>query len=398
MTMSLRSVVVLFCLSTGAFSGRLRAMSDHRPANREESRPTSQRLLDKAWWPTSGKAASADYAGAQSCAPCHKSIASSQQNTPMAHAAWRASDTRVLTLNPRISSTQSGFETILATTSHGSTYSVRRGGEVMSGQVLWSMGDGKIASTFELQSGADFYESQLSYFTSIQGLDLTPAHTWSVMNGLQHAFGERQSPATVQNCFACHTTASSTRGRFDPAHATPGVTCEACHGPGARHVVAMQQGREDDGREAIFNPDKLSPADLADFCGACHRTPMDVKVARDFVPLNIRFQPYRLEKSRCWSQPDARLSCTACHNPHHDLVEDSRSYDANCLACHPKGKSNGSGGTEKIAGSAAKLAACPVGTERCVQCHMPRYQVPQMHASFTDHFIRIVRPGDTFPL
>jgi hypothetical protein len=29
---------------------------------------------------------------------------------------------------------------------------------------------------------------------------------------------------------------------------------------------------------------------------------------------------------------------------------------------------------------------------------MPKYQVPQMHGKFTDHDIRIVRPGDPYPL
>jgi hypothetical protein len=179
------------------------------------------------------------------------------------------------------------------------------------------------------------------------------------------------------------------RGKFDLARAIPGVTCEACHGPGARHVQAMREGRQDDGRAAIFNPADLNATDMVDFCGACHRTPMDVKAAKDFVPLNIRFQPYRLAKSRCWIKPDLRLSCPACHNPHHDVARDPASYDDKCLACHAK---------DKAGEIAAGLKTCPVGTRRCVNCHMPRYQVADMHGSFTDHFIRIVHPGDPFPL
>ena len=29
---------------------------------------------------------------------------------------------------------------------------------------------------------------------------------------------------------------------------------------------------------------------------------------------------------------------------------------------------------------------------------MPKYDVPEMHAKFTDHFIRIVRPGEPYPI
>jgi hypothetical protein len=32
-----------------------------------------------------------------------------------------------------------------------------------------------------------------------------------------------------------------------------------------------------------------------------------------------------------------------------------------------------------------------------VSCHMPKVDVPEMHYAFTDHWIRIVRPGETYP-
>jgi hypothetical protein len=391
MNMAFRGCTALLLLAL-ASSNRLSPMSDR--VNREASLPTSQRARETGWWPTSNRAAARDYVGGASCVPCHNDVCTSQQNTRMAHASRRASDTRVLTLHPRIESTQSGVETVIATDHQESSYTVRRGGEAITGKILWSMGDGRIGQTFVLQSGESLFESQLSYFPSILGLDLTPSHTWQILNDLQHALGERQSAATAQGCFACHTTASSMQGRFDPAHAIPGVTCEACHGPGATHVQAMREGRVEDGRAAILNPARLGAIEQLDFCGACHRTPADVKAAKDFVPLNIRFQPYRLAKSRCWSRPDARLSCIACHNPHQDPVEDVRWYDAKCLACHAKGPKDQSA-TMAPTGEAS---GCPVSRERCVSCHMPRYQVSQLHASFTDHFIRIVRPGDPYPL
>jgi hypothetical protein len=104
----------------------------------------------------------------------------------------------------------------------------------------------------------------------------------------------------------------------------------------------------------------------------------------------VRFQPYRLEKSRCWgSAGDPRITCIACHDPHKPLVRDLTAYDAKCLACH-----------RSLAGQSPPHAiapACKVSARNCAGCHMPRYEIPQTHAFFTDHDIRIVRAASAFP-
>jgi len=38
-----------------------------------------------------------------------------------------------------------------------------------------------------------------------------------------------------------------------------------------------------------------------------------------------------------------------------------------------------------------------VATADCTSCHMPKSDVAEMHAKFTDHFIRIVRTGEKYP-
>ena len=40
---------------------------------------------------------------------------------------------------------------------------------------------------------------------------------------------------------------------------------------------------------------------------------------------------------------------------------------------------------------------CKVGTKDCVTCHMPRLELPGAHRAFTDHKIRVVRPGEAYP-
>jgi len=40
---------------------------------------------------------------------------------------------------------------------------------------------------------------------------------------------------------------------------------------------------------------------------------------------------------------------------------------------------------------------CPVAKENCVTCHMPKVALAGGHAIYTDHEIRIVKPGDAYP-
>ena len=102
----------------------------------------------------------------------------------------------------------------------------------------------------------------------------------------------------------------------------------------------------------------------------------------------IRFSAYRLERSFCWgTSGDARLTCIACHNPHEPLEKDTASYDSNCLQCHA---------STGHAAKANQAAACTIASRNCVSCHMPKYELTMGHATFTDHYIRIVRPGSGY--
>jgi hypothetical protein len=249
-------------------------------------------------------------------------------------------------------------------------------------------GGSRVGQTYLFEKNGTYFESRLSYFSAIQGLDLTPGHTNATPQSLEQASGRPLSGAETHRCFGCHTTASTTNYTFDPQHLIPGVTCESCHGPGAKHVAAMRAGAEG-GEELIFNPRRLTPSDSVDFCGACHRTWWDVTSNKDIGIFNLRFAPYRLEKSRCWGKGDPRITCVACHDPHKPLVEDSAYYDQRCLACHSTATSTS---TAEHPGK-----VCPVSGKDCVICHMPKYDIPGMHYKFTDHWIRVAQSGAPYP-
>jgi len=272
----------------------------------------------------------------------------------------------------------------LTRTSGGSVLTVSNGARSVSAALGWGFGEGEVGETYVFERGGDYYESHLSYSTALAGLDLTPGPSGSPPYDLEGALGRRMDAEEARLCFGCHNTAASAGGKFDPARLIPGVTCEACHGPGAQHVAAMKGGRIAEGLAHVLNPARLDPIASVDFCGACHRTSPDV-LETDMVAGNTtRFQPFRLETSPCWGKGDARLTCLACHDPHQPLVHDPGSYDNRCLRCHLAAK--GSPGNPGHPG-----AACPQSTKNCVTCHMPKMEVPGTHTRFTDHWIHVVR-------
>jgi|SRR5580658_5415934 hypothetical protein len=358
----------------------------------EIPRATKDRLIDPYWWPTKGTPPFNAYAGESACRECHSEEASSQVLTPMAEASFRIGE-RARSPKLDAGTLQSGsYLYRIPSDNLGSRLVVSSGKQSITANISWIFGAGVHGQTYILESKGNFYESQVSSFATLHGLDLTPGHSQIEAGDLNNALGERLSMSTAKLCFGCHTTYSSTNSKFDVSRATSGVRCEACHGPGAGHVSAMKAGRFDQALSAILNPAHLSPVDLVDFCGACHRTGVDVVVSEGaYGPLNVRFQPYRLEKSRCWgTQGDDRLTCIACHNPHQPLVHGDSFYDPRCLSCHSApGKESHEAGPSRT--------VCPQATANCTSCHMPKYDVPGMHAKFTDHFIRVVHAGESYP-
>jgi hypothetical protein len=276
-------------------------------------------------------------------------------------------------------------------------YSVSDGTNSRRQLLSWAFGAGEVGQTYIFQREGKFFESRVSFYPALQGLDLTLGHNALLANDLSEALGRAMADPEIRLCFGCHTTASTTRGRFDAAGLIAGVTCEACHGPGAKHIAAMKQGQMKRGLQVIFNPRKLDPVDSVDFCGACHRTAWDVALVNTVGIANIRFQPYRLEKSRCWGHGDARLTCVACHDPHQPLVRDAAAYDKQCLSCHRSGTAAVQDTTAAKAAGDHPGSACPAGVNKCVTCHMAKYEIPGSHAQFTDHWIRVVRANAGYP-
>jgi len=377
------------------------------------SMSTQDRIQFSNWWPTKGDAAKAAYAPADACSQCHAEIAAAQHATPMYRAGRPALDAELLRTNPRLGYSDGTYAYLVERGPGGATLSVARGAaaspadkdsgkDASSEKIAWAFGDGEVGQTWLLEKDGSYTEGRVSYYIALHALDITTGHSRDVPSRQELALGNRLDAATARACFGCHTTMSTIASVFNPVEATPGITCQACHGPGAAHVREirgeMSGGISERGAMSkalgIFNPASMPPTASVDFCGACHRTWVDVAMGMppNLGAIVVRFQPYRLEESRCWGKSgDARITCIACHDPHRPLVRDAASYDRNCLACHTAGARNT---RAKIPPAVCRSAA---GASHCVTCHMQKVEVSTAHGTFTDHDIRIVQSGKALP-
>jgi hypothetical protein len=330
------------------------------------------------------------YVGSAVCATCHAREAETYLATPMARATEQVATSEVLLKNPRMEFRNGPYSYRIARDGNRSVYSVSDGTNTITEPILYCFGKGVSGQTFLFEHDGALYESRVSYFTSLRGLDITILHPRSVPASLEDAIGRRMTTDDSRGCFACHTTPAANETQLRLDRHVPGVGCESCHGPGERHIVAVKTK----GIEAteIFDPRGMDAFDQTqEFCGACHMSFDKVMTMPGQAGLNnIRFQPYRVFKSQAHFVDDRRLSCVACHDPHDALRHDAGFYDAKCLACHVASVTEAK--TPERGAS-----ACPVGSTACVACHMPKVDLPEMHAKFTDHWIRVAKPGDPVP-
>lgn len=341
------------------------------------------------WNPVKGPPAGAQYVGDKVCAQCHVQEAKTYKSAGMRQGGQRPANAEVLRDHSLLTFQAGPYHYRITREGQKSIYSVTDGKRTISAPILWAFGEPISGQTYVMKYKGAYYQSYATFYTAINALDVTLGAPPTPPKTLEHAFGMPLSNQFAQECISCHTTGAVVGGVFNPKNAMPGVTCEACHGPGGRHVEDLKQGKPAEAAAAIFNPGRLTPYDLVDFCGSCHRTWAQIMRSGLHGLANARFQPYRLELSTCWSATGGELTCLSCHDPHKQYARNIGFYDSKCLACHNEK------GMKPVANHPGK--ACPVGTHDCVKCHMPRYSIPDSHFKFYDHDIRIVRPGAPYP-
>lgn len=322
------------------------------------------------------------------CANCHKGKALDQRETPMGRALGLPGSNLVLQSHPRLTVRKGLYTYVVETHGNESTYSVTDGTRTITVPIRWGFGAG--AQTWVLERGGMFYESIVSYYPAIDGLDITTGDEKLTPHNVEQAFGRELSDDDKKTCFGCHATDTQVDGKLNLKSLKPGLTCQRCHEGSNEHMAAISLKKLTPMPRDLG---ALSSEGISNYCGQCHR-PWDMVVRSHWRgEMNVRFQPYRLANSKCFNGTDPRISCVACHDPHQNLVHNMSSYDAKCLACH----ASVSPAAQIAASDAPK--ACPVAKANCASCHMPKVTLPggSSHLTFTDHQIRIVKPGGSYP-
>ena len=225
----------------------------------------------------------------------------------------------------------------------------------------------------------------------------------------------------LANCQECH--GSQIQASFDPSetrtrttYTSLSVNCESCHGPGRRHVELAEGGElnaaEDLGLESLRN------LDTDESLGVCFRCHALKDVLREgYLPGEDLESFYALKFPVLGEEPyfaDGRvrtfayqgnhlasacylngpMDCVSCHEPHAQGYWDhtgtplpSHVDDGQCTSCHPSKLEDPSAHTHHTAG--------PNGV-RCVSCHMPYLQHPEVGTEIpfarSDHTIAVPRP------
>ena len=193
----------------------------------------------------------------------------------------------------------------------------------------------------------------------------------------------------IHKCLFCHST--NPRAVLDtsgPESADRGIGCERCHGPGALHVKAVDLQFRD---RVIINPKRATAEARLRLCGQCHKYHGELSLPRT-DSFWIRFQGTTLPWSRCYTESDGALDCTTCHDPHRNAQAKPADSAAKCLNCHSAAIAPRVAAVNSPPPSRAKRhgVPCPVNpTNGCVGCHMPPFRSEPLHATFTDHYIRV---------
>ncbi|MFL6354167.1 MAG: hypothetical protein ACJ74Z_20275 [Bryobacteraceae bacterium] len=247
---------------------------------------------------------------------------------------------------------------------NGIEVTTARGEDKAAGVIEWVLGAGAQGQTPLVRTPQATLESRVSYFPGLHQYGITIGQDGGASAHALTALGRKQNRHDLQACIACHATAIT----LDLEPAVPGVQCVRCH-------VGAEEHASGTGKPPL-NPGKLSAPAQVRLCGNCHRSTPPIDEAQ---LENIRFQPLRLMKSRCFTS--GRLACTTCHPAHQDARRnDPVFYNEKCQVCH--------------SGTALHVDQRQKGD--CIGCHMPYVQLhPALR--FTDHFIRIVKADDLPP-
>lgn len=227
------------------------------------------------------------------------------------------------------------------------------------------------------------------------------------------------------NCQSCHAsqldvTFDTATHRYTTRYTTLAIDCEACHGPGKQHITLLSSGARqrspDIGMRALATLDKDQSLGV---CFQCHAVKDRLRpgylsgdslerfysLALPLVgdrPLSPdgRVRTFAYQENQRYSDCylNGGMRCTDCHDPHSQQYRDvngmpltGRFDDRQCTSCHAS-KADPAAVTAHSHHPAESIGS------RCVSCHMPYLQHPELGDAIryarSDHSIPVPRPAE----
>ncbi len=187
-------------------------------------------------------AAASAAAGDAACISCHAVQTARYRATPMAQALAKVERCDILIRHPNLPFQEGPYKSRITRQGDRSILTVSDGTESLTVPLLWAFGRGQAGQTYIFEYDGAFYESRVSFYNALNALDLTMGAMGSKPQNIVQAAGRRMDAIGARDCFGCHSAEGVSEGKLHMETLSPGVGCESCHGPAAKHVNATRSG------------------------------------------------------------------------------------------------------------------------------------------------------------